>query len=82
MRMMIWAFRIPKHFLIHVRVMVHAIKEIEFGTKSQEAIRAVQSANLEVNLAKMAYKDELKDTEQDDTPQQAVGAGKGCSLRV
>ena len=47
---------------------------MELDTKSQEAIRAVKSAHLEVELSKMAYKDELKKGERDNTPQQAVGA--------
>ncbi len=48
---------------------------MELDTKFQEAIRAVKSANLDVELSKMAYKDELKKCKRDDTPQHAVGAG-------
>ena len=33
---------------------------MELNTKFQEAVKAVKSATLEVNLAKMTYKDELK----------------------
>ena len=51
---------------------------MELDTKSQEAMTAVKSANLEVDLAKMAYKDELKKEETDDAPQQAVGVGKAA----
>ena len=55
---------------------IHAIKEMELDTKFQKAMKAVKSATLEVDLAKMTYKDELKKREQDDASQQAVGAGK------
>ncbi len=44
-------------------------------TKFQEATKAVNSAALQVNIAKMAYNDELKKGEQDNTPHLAVGAG-------
>ena len=50
----------PKHFLIHVQGVIHTIKEMELDTKLHKAVRAVESANLEVELSKMAYKDELK----------------------
>ena len=43
--------------------MIHAIKEIELDTKFQEAMKAVESGTLEVNLTKMTYKDELKKKE-------------------
>ncbi len=52
--------RTPEHFLIQVPWPNHTTKEIELDTKFQEAIRAVKSANLEVELSEMAYKDELK----------------------
>ncbi len=61
--MMRWASRTSKHFLIHVKGAIHAIKEMELDTKFQEAIGAVKFTNLEVDLAKMAYKDELKKRE-------------------
>ena len=44
--------------------------------KFQEAIRAVEPLNLEVELSKMAYKDELKKGGKENASQQAVGAGK------
>ncbi len=72
MRMVRWASKTPEHFLIHVQGAIHAIKEMELDTKFQEAVRAVQSENLEVILSKMAYKDELKKWERDKPPQQAV----------
>ena len=78
MRMMMWASGTPKHFLIHVRGAIHAIKEMELGTKSKEAVKTVKSVTLEVNLAKMTYKDDLKKREKDDSSQQAVGAGKAA----
>ena len=43
---------------------IHAIKEMDLDTKFQEATGAIEYANLEVNLAKMAYKDELKKGEE------------------
>ena len=46
--------------------------EMELDTKFQEAMKAVESANLEVNLVNMTYKDELEKGEREDTPQQAV----------
>ena len=78
MRMVRWASGTPEHFLIHVRGAIHAIKEMELDTKFQEATKAVESASLEVDLAKMQYKDELKKRERDDSSQQAVGAGKSA----
>ncbi len=60
MMMVRWASGTPEHFLIHVQGAIHAIKEVELDTKFQEAIGAVKSAHLEVDLAKMTYKDELK----------------------
>ncbi len=53
MRMMKWASMTPTHFLIHVRVEIHAIKEMELDTKFKEAEKAVKSVTLEVNFAKM-----------------------------
>ena len=67
--------RDPEHFLIHVKGTIHIIKEIELDTKFQEAMKAVEPENLEVNLAKMTYKDELKKGKSNNVPQQAVGAG-------
>ena len=49
---------------------------MELDTKFQEAMKAVESAILEVDLTKMQYKDKLKKREKDDSSQQAVGAGK------
>ena len=63
-------------FLIHVLEAIHAIKEMELDTKFQEALMAVESATLEVDLAKMTYKEEPKKRETDHSSQQAVGAGK------
>ena len=51
---------------------------MELDTKFQEAMKAVESLTLEVNLAKITYKDELKKGERDDAPWQAVGAGKAA----
>ena len=47
----------PKHFIIHLRGAIHAIKEMELDTKFQEAMKAVKSTILEVDLTKMQYKD-------------------------
>ncbi len=76
MRMMMLAFGTPKHFLIHVRVAFHTIKEMELDLKFQEAMKAVEPATLEVNLAKMTYMDDLKKGKRDNDPQQEVRARK------
>ena len=78
MRMMIWASRTPEQFLIHVRGMICAIKEMELDTKFQEAVTEVEFATLEVKLSKMAYKDELKNRGQYDAPKQAGGVSKAA----
>ncbi len=52
---------------------------MELDTKFQEAMKAVESATLEVNLTKMHHNDELKKREKDDSSQQAVGASKASS---
>ncbi len=78
MRMIRWASGTPEHFLIHVQRVFHAIKDMELDSKFQEAVKAVKSANLEVDLAKMTYKDELKKREKDDASQQSVRAGKAA----
>ena len=70
--MMRWASRTHENFLIDVQGTIHAIKEMELNTKFQEAVKAVKSVTLEVDLAKMTYKDELKKRRRDDAPQQAV----------
>ena len=41
-------------------------------------MKAVESVTLEVDLAKMTYKDEPNKGERDDAPQQAVGASKAA----
>ena len=43
-------------------------------TPSLKRPKAVESAILEVDLANMTYKDELKKREKNDASQQAVGA--------
>ena len=58
---------------------IHAIKEMELDTKFQEAMKAVKSASLEVDLTKMQYKDKLKKRERDDSSQQVAGASKATS---
>ena len=68
----------PEHFLIHVQEATHAIKEMELDTNFKEATKAVESVILEVNLAKMTYKDEIKKREKDDSSQHTVGAGKAA----
>jgi hypothetical protein len=71
--------RDPEHFLIHVRGEIHAIKEMGLYTKFKEAIDAVNTATLDLDVAKSAYKHKLKKGEGDDTPQQVTGAGKATS---
>jgi len=79
MRMTRWASGTPEHFLIHVRGAIHAIKEMGLNTKFKEAMEAVETATLDLDIAKTGYKQELKKGEGDDTPQQAVGAGKAAA---
>ena len=68
----------PENFLIHVQGVIHAIKEMELDTNFQETMKAVKSSNLEVNLAKMTYKDKLTKGEKDDA---SVGADKAKKLK-
>ena len=74
MRMMRWASGTPEHFLIHVQGAIHVIKEMELDTKFQVAVMAVEPATLEVDLAKMTYKDKDKKRGKDNSSQQVVGA--------
>ena len=50
----------PQHFLIHVQGMIHAIKEMELDTKLKQAIEAAETATLDLDIAKMEHKNELK----------------------
>ena len=77
-----WAAGTPEHFLIHMRGMIHAIKEMELHTKFQEATKAFKSVTLEVNLGKMTNKDKLKKREKDNASQQAARAGKAAPDKV
>ena len=74
--MVSWASGTPKLFLIHVQGAIHAITEMELDTKFKEAVKAVESVILEVNLTKMTYKGKLKKWEKDDASQQTVGTSK------
>ncbi len=76
MRIMRWASVTPVNFLIHVQGVIHTIKEMKLDLKFQEAVKAVESVTLEVDLAKMIYKDELQKGKRDNAPQQAIRAGK------
>ena len=71
--------RDPEHFFIHVRGPIHAIKEMGLNSKFKEAMDAVETATLDLDITKMGYKQELKKGEGDDIPQQAVGAGKAAA---
>ena len=52
---------------------------MELDIKFQEAMKALESAVLEVELAKMQYKYKIKKREKDDSSQQVAGAGKAAS---
>ena len=52
---------------------------MELDTKFQEAMKAFESASLEVDLTKMQYKDKLKKRERDDSSQRVTGASKATS---
>ncbi len=56
MMMTRWAAGTPEHFLIHVRRMIHAIKEMELDTKFKETIDAVENVTLGLEISKMEYK--------------------------
>ena len=66
----------PEHFLIYEQGAIHAIKEIELDTKFQETIRAAESVTLEVELSKMAYKDELKKVKETILPSRQLGPAR------
>ena len=56
MRMTRWASGTPAHFLIHARGVIHIIKDMGLNTKFKEAMEAVETATLDLDIAKMAYK--------------------------
>ena len=55
---------------------------MDWGTKFQETTKAVESVDLDLNIVKMSYNDEVKKGEQDNTPQKAVQAGKAAPDKV
>ena len=60
MRMMRWASRTSENFLINMQGTIHAIKEMDLNSKFKEAIEAIKTVMMDLDLAKMAYTDELK----------------------
>ena len=82
MRMVRWASGTPEHFLIHVRGAIHAIKEMDLGIKFQAAMKAVESASLEVDLTKMQYKDELKKREKMIPPRRQLEPATPLQTRL
>ena len=72
MRMSRWASRTSEHFLIHVRGAIHAIKEMGLITKLKDAMDAVETTTLDLDITKTAYKHEMKNGEGYDTLQQAA----------
>ncbi len=74
MRKMRWASGTPEHFLIHVKGAIHAIKEMELYIKFKEATAAVETAHLDLDIAKATLKEKKGDN--DDTPQQTGNAVK------
>ena len=50
MRMTRWAFRTPEYFLIYVQGVIHAIKEMNLNTKFKEAIEAVKTVTLDLDM--------------------------------
>ena len=67
MRKMRWASGTPEHFLIHVKRMIHAVKEMELYTKFNEAMAAVETAHLELDIVKAMLKE--KKVGNNNTPQ-------------
>ena len=51
-----------------MRGAIHAIKEVGLNTTFKEAIDAAETANLDLDIAKMAHKHELKKREGYNTP--------------
>ena len=74
MRKMRWASGTPEHFLIHVKGAIHAIKEMELCAKYKEATAAVETARVDLDIAKATLKEKKGDN--DDTPQQTGDAVK------
>ena len=68
MRMTRWASGTPEHFLIYVRGVIHAVKEMGLNTKFKEVIVAAETATLDLDISKTAYKNKLKKGEGDDAP--------------
>jgi len=79
MKKMRWASGTPEHFLLHVRGAIHAIKEMELHTNFHEAEEAVETANIDLNIAKSTLKAELKKEEGDDTSPLSSEAGKALA---
>ena len=71
-----WASGTPEQFLIHVRGAIHAVKEMELHTKFQEAAEAVETANLDLDIAKAMLKTEQKKGDNNDTPQPSGNTAK------
>ena len=74
MKKMRWASGTPEHFLIHVKGAIHACKVMELYAKFKEAMSAVDTAHLDLDIAKDTFKEKKGD--KDDTLQQTGDAVK------
>ncbi len=54
--------------MLHVRGVIHVVKEMEPDVKFQEAAEAVKTANLDLDITKSILKAGLKKGEGNDTP--------------
>ena len=70
MKKMRWASGTPEHFLIHVKGAIHACKVMELYAKFKEAMSAVDTAHLDLDIAKDTFKEKKGDN--NNTPSRQV----------
>ena len=56
LKVAIWVSGTPKLFLIHVRGVIHVVKEMELDVKLQEATQTLESTNIDLDIAKATFK--------------------------
>ena len=55
LKVAIWVYGTPEHFLLHVRTVIHVCKQLELDTNFDNAEKAVTTVKLEAKLAKKEY---------------------------
>jgi hypothetical protein len=55
LKVAIWSSGTPEQFVLHVRSAIHAITQMGLDTDFKQAERAVESAKLDTEIAKMEY---------------------------